>query len=229
MQQMPELTVLMPCLNEAKTLPFCIAEAKACIEKNGYSAEVLIADNGSTDGSAQVAEACGARVVQVEEKGYGSTLRFGIAAARGKYIIMGDSDGSYDFGHLEDFVEKLRQGDTLVMGNRFRGGIQKGAMPFLHRYFGVPLLSLIGRLRYRVKIGDFHCGLRGFDRETALRLQLKSTGMEFATEIIGKFARAGEKIAEIPTVLRPDLRQGKPHLRSIPDGFRHLRLMLLEK
>lgn len=220
-----ELTILMPCLNEAKTIGFCIGEAKRFLTENNIDGEILIADNMSSDGSVEIAEKCGARIVSVAERGYGNAIICGIKAAKGKYIIMGDCDMSYDFYNLGSFMEKLREGYALVMGNRFKGGIEKGAMPFLHK-LGVPFLSFIGRKRYKVSIGDFHCGLRGFDREKALLLGLSCGGMEFATEIIGRFALNGYKIAEIPTVLRRDGRNGKSHLRSIPDGLRHLRLMM---
>lgn len=221
-----EFTILMPCLNEENSIGFCIREAKEYIEKSGISAEILISDNGSTDLSRSIAESLGARVVVCEDKGYGNALRYGISNARGKYIIMGDCDGSYDFGHLDLFVEKLRQGYSLVMGNRFKGGIEKGAMPVMHRILGVPVLSLLGRIKYRVKVGDFHSGLRAFDREKALSFKLSGEGMEFATEIVGAFAKANEQICEVPTVLRRDIRNGKPHLRAIPDGIRHLKLLL---
>lgn len=221
-----ELTILMPCLNEEKTIESCIKAAKQFIDKNKLVAEILIADNGSTDQSANLAKKLGARVIHIGKKGYGSALRAGIEAARGKYIIMGDCDMSYDFVHLEPFLEALRQGNALVMGNRFKGGIQKGAMPPLHRYFGVPLLSFVGRIVYEVKISDFHCGQRGFDREAILSLHLNTNGMEFATEMIGAFARSDFKIAEIPVVLNKDCRDGKSHLRTFRDGFRHLDFML---
>lgn len=217
-----ELTILMPCLNEEKTISGCIIEAMRFIKESGINAEVLIADNGSTDNSKDVAIANGARVIFVKEKGYGNALIGGIKQAKGKYIIMGDCDMSYDFYHLENFVEKLREGYRLVMGNRFAGGIEKGAMPFSHRYIGVPFLSWMGRVKYKTDIVDFHCGLRGFDREEALLLDLKCGGMEFATEMIGSFARSGAKITQIPTVLRKDKREGKAHLHTIRDGFRHL-------
>lgn len=223
---MKELTILMPCLDEAESIAFSIGEAKGFIEKSGVEAEILIADNGSSDGSADVALRHGARVIHVPERGYGNALRAGIRAAEGRYIIMGDCDGSYDFYHLDGFVERLRQGYTLVMGNRYRGGIEKGAMPFSHRYLGVPILSFIGRLRYKTGIGDFHCGLRGFERQKALSLNLNASGMEFATEIIGAFAGAGEPICEIPAVLRRDRRGGKSKLRPFQDALRHLKLML---
>ncbi len=224
-----ELTILMPCLNEEKTIGFCIEEASRFIRESGIAAEILIADNGSTDCSAKIAESMGARVVEMKEKGYGNALIGGINAARGKYIIMGDCDMSYDFYHLDEFVKKLRDGYELVMGNRFKGGIENGAMPFSHKYFGVPALSLAGRIRYNTTIGDFHCGIRGFDRKKALALGLKCEGMEFATEIIARFVKSGAEIAEIPVPLRKDGRNAKSHLRSIPDGLRHLRFIIFEK
>ncbi|MBO5199647.1 MAG: glycosyltransferase family 2 protein [Clostridia bacterium] len=226
---MIELTVLMPCLNEAEGIGLAITEAASFIERSGVSAEILIADNGSTDGSDKIARQLGARVIQVAEKGYGAALIAGISAAEGKYIIMGDSDGSYDFLNLEPFLQKLREGYTLVVGNRYEGGIQKGAMPFSHQYVGVPLLSFLGRLRYKTFISDFHCGLRGFDRARALELGLRSPGMEFATEIIGAFALAREPICQLPTTLRRDRRSGRPKLRTIRDGARHLRLIFLKE
>lgn len=223
-----ELTILMPCLNEENSLAFCIKECQNCIKKNCISAEILIADNGSLDNSRRIAKECGVRVVQVPKAGYGNAVRGGIRAAHGRYIIMGDCDGSYDFSESLLLLEKLRDGFGLVVGNRYLGGIEKGAMPFLHRFVGVPFLSMLGRWRYKVKIGDFHCGLRGFDRKTAQRLGLKCEGMEFATELIGRFAQAGESICEVPVSLRRDMRGGRSHLRTVPDGFRHLRLILKE-
>lgn len=221
-----ELTILMPCLNESRSLAWCIKEGQTYVRTNGISAEIVVADNGSTDGSPRIARECGARVVRVSQKGYGNALIARIRESQGKYIIMGDCDGSYDFSQCGFILEKLREGYGLVVGNRYQGGIEKGAMPFLHRYFGVPLLSLMGRWRYQVEIGDFHCGIRGFDREKALRLKLRCGGMEFATEIIGKFAKSGEKICQVPVRLRRDLRGGPSHLRAVPDGWRHVRLML---
>ncbi len=221
-----ELTILMPCLNEEKTIGFCISEAQEYIKKSGISAEILIANNGSCDNSRKIAIDLGARVETVPFRGYGNAVRGGIDLARGKYIIMGDCDGSYDFTNLHSFLEKLREGFTLVMGNRYRGGFEKGAMPFLHRYIGIPFLSFLGRLKYKTDIGDFHCGLRAFQRETALSLNLKAEGMEFATEIIGAFADAGEKICEIPVTLRYGRCGGKSHLRTGCDGLRHIRLIL---
>lgn len=221
-----EFTILMPCLDEEKTLGFCIDEVLGYLRKTRLNAEILIADNGSTDNSPQIAAAKGVRVVRVEERGYGNALIGGIRHARGRYIIMGDCDGSYDLGNLDGFVEALREGCDLVVGNRFLGGIEKGAMPFHHRYIGVPFLSWVGRIRYHTFVGDFHCGLRGFSREAAERLRLRCGGMEFSTEMIGRFARSGYQIREIPVVLRRDRREGRSHLRSIPDGWRHLKYML---
>lgn len=217
-----ELTILMPCLNECETVSFCVEQAVAFLRKSGISGEVLVADNGSTDGSAELARKAGARITVVPEKGYGAALIGGINAAQAKYIIMGDCDKSYDFSRLDGFVEKLREGYPLVMGCRL-DNIAPGAMPFSHKYIGVPVLSFLGRVRYHTDIRDFHCGLRGFDREKALALGLSCTGMEFATEIIAKFARSGADIAEIPVTLSPDGRSGKSHLRTFRDGWRHLR------
>ena len=224
---MTELTILMPCLNEAATVGSCVAKARGFLERAGIDGEVLVADNGSSDGSRALAERAGARVVEVAQRGYGAALAGGIAAARGRYIIMGDADDSYDFGCLEGFVAKLRDGYPLVMGNRFRGGIRKGAMPLLHRYLGNPVLSFVGRLLFRNRVGDFHCGLRGFDREAVRALHLRTTGMEFASELIVKASLAGWRIAEVPTTLSPDGRGRPPHLRTWRDGWRHLRFLLL--
>ena len=217
-----ELTILMPCLNEQRTVEQCVRQARQFLSESGVCGEVLVADNGSTDNSAALAREAGARVVSVSERGYGNALIGGIKAARGKYVIMGDCDMSYDFLHLGGFVEKLRCGYPLVMGCRM-DNIAKGAMPFSHRYIGVPVLSFLGRLRFHTKVRDFHCGLRGFDREKALALGLSCGGMEFATEIIGKFALSGAAIAEIPVTLSPDGRSGRSHLRTIRDGIRHIR------
>ena len=223
---MTELTILMPCLNEAATVGTCVAKARAFLARTGIQGEVLVADNGSEDGSRKLAEQAGARVVQVAERGYGAALAAGIAAASGRYVIMGDADDSYDFSRLEGFVAKLREGYPLVMGNRFKGGIRKGAMPWLHRYLGNPVLSFIGRLLFRAKVGDFHCGLRGFDREAVRGLNLRTPGMEFASELVVKATLAGWRIAEVPTTLHPDGRGRPPHLRSWHDGWRHLRFLL---
>jgi hypothetical protein len=222
-----ELTVVMPCLNEAETVATCVRKAVNFLAASGVDGEVLIADNGSTDGSQALAEQAGARVVDVAEKGYGNALMAGIAAARGEYVIMGDSDDSYDFTNLMPFVEALRQGADLVMGNRFKGGIAPGAMPPLHRYLGNPVLSFVGRLFFRSPIGDFHCGLRGFRKDSVLKLGLQATGMEFASEMVVKATLAGQRVAEVPTTLSKDGRSRPPHLRSWRDGWRHLRFLLL--
>src|SRR5262245_39694710 len=222
-----ELTILMPCLNEAVTLGKCIAKAQAFLARTSIKGEILIADNGSTDGSQAIAAAAGARVVQIAARGYGSALLGGIRAARGRFVIMGDSDDSYDFGALDSFVGKLREGYPLVMGNRFRGGIQPGAMPALHRYLGNPILTGIGRLFFKSPCGDFHCGLRGFDRRAILALNLRATGMEFASEMVVKATIGNLKIAEVPTTLSRDGRNRASHLRSWRDGWRHLRFLLL--
>ena len=227
MPQEIELTILMPCLNEAETLEVCIHKAKTFLEKSGVVGEVLIADNGSTDGSIEIAKRCGARVEHVPVKGYGAALIGGCKAAKGKYVIMGDADDSYDFLNLMPFVEKLREGYALVMGNRFKGGIAKGAMPPLHRYLGNPVLSFIGRLFFPSNIGDFHCGLRGYEREAMLKLDLHTTGMEYASEMVVKATMYGLKMAEVPTTLSPDGRSRAPHLRSFRDGWRHLKFLLL--
>jgi glycosyltransferase involved in cell wall biosynthesis len=224
---MTELTILMPCLNEAATVGTCIAKAREFLQRAGIEGEVLVADNGSEDDSRAVAERAGARIVQVAERGYGAALAGGIAAARGRYVIMGDADNSYDFGRLEPFVEKLRQGYPLVMGNRFKGGIRRGAMPPLHRYLGNPVLSFLGRLLFGARVGDFHCGLRGFDRDAVGTLALRTTGMEFASELVVKAALAGWRVAEVPITLHPDGRGRAAHLRSWRDGWRHLRFLLL--
>jgi len=222
-----ELTVLMPCLDEAETLAACIVKAKAFLARSEISGEVLIADNGSTDGSQAIACANGARVILVETRGYGSALRAGIQGALGQFVIMGDSDDSYDFSELEPFVENLRAGYDLVMGNRFRGGIGPGAMPKLHRYLGNPVLTGLGRALFGSACGDFHCGMRGVSREAMLRLDLRAAGMEFASEMVVKATMAGCRITEVPTTLRRDGRSRPPHLKSWRDGWRHLRFLLL--
>ncbi|TCO97722.1 glycosyltransferase family 2 protein [Rubrivivax gelatinosus] len=222
-----ELTILMPCLNEALTLPVCIAKARAFLASAGVRGEVLIADNGSNDGSQQIARDCGARVVDVPRRGYGAALIAGIEAAQGRYIVMGDSDDSYDFTALSPFLRELRRGAQLVMGNRFAGGIRPGAMPALHRYLGNPVLSFIGRLFFRTPIRDFHCGLRAFERDAMRALALRCEGMEFASEMVVKASLNGLRIVEVPTTLSPDGRDRPPHLRSWRDGWRHLRFLLL--
>ena len=222
-----EVSIVMPCLNEEESIRQCIRMAQEGLERAGAEGEIVIADNGSTDGSQAIARELGARVVDVPAKGYGAALMGGFEAARGRYVIMGDADGSYDFGHIEAFLERLRAGDDLVMGNRFRGGIAEGAMPFLHRYLGNPVLSFVGRLLFPSAIGDFHCGLRGFRREALATLDLQSPGMEFASEMVVKATLNELKISEVPTTLSPDLRSRPPHLRTWRDGWRHLRFLLL--
>jgi glycosyltransferase involved in cell wall biosynthesis len=224
---MTELTILMPCLNEAATVATCVQKARRFLQRAAIQGEVLVADNGSSDASRALAEQAGARVVEVAERGYGAALSAGIAAARGRFVIMGDADDSYDFERLDSYVQKLREGYKLVMGNRFKGGIRPGAMPALHRYLGNPVLSFVGRLLFRAKVGDFHCGLRGFDRRALAELGLRTTGMEFASEMVVKAALARWRIAEVPTALHPDGRSRPPHLRSWRDGWRHLRFLLL--
>jgi hypothetical protein len=222
-----ELTILMPCLNEAETLAVCINKANAYLARSGVRGEVLIADNGSTDGSQEIARSLGARVVEVPRRGYGAALWAGIQDARGRYTIFGDSDDSYDFSNLDAFVERLRTGVDVVMGNRFQGGIKAGAMPFLHKYLGNPVLSFLGRLFFNIPVGDFHCGLRGFNTERIRELELNTTGMEFASEFVVRAAMEGYSIEEVPTILSPDGRSRPPHLRTWRDGWRHLRFLLL--
>lgn len=222
-----ELTILMPCLNESRTLKTCIDKAMKFLNDNNIDGEVLIADNGSTDGSQDIAKNAGARVVDIPEKGYGAALIGGCNAAFGKYVIMGDSDDSYDFLNLMPFVEKLREGYELVMGNRFKGGIEKGAMPPLHKYLGNPVLSFIGRVLYKSNIKDFHCGLRGYNRESIMKLNLHTTGMEYASEMVVQATLHKLKICEVPTTLKKDGRDRPPYLRSWSDGWRHLTFLLM--
>lgn len=222
-----ELTVVIPCLNEALTIEGCVREALEAMRAHQITGEVLVADNGSTDGSQALATAAGARVVQIAAKGYGNALRGGIAAAAGRYILMGDADGSYAFSHLPRFVERLRAGADLVMGNRFLGSIEPGAMPWKNRHIGNPVLSLIGRVFFHTQIGDFHCGLRAFSADAYHRMDLRTTGMELASEMVIKSVLFGLRVGEVPTVLRKDGRDRPPHLRPWRDGWRHLRFMLL--
>lgn len=222
-----ELTILMPCLDEARTLGRCIAKATQFLARSGIRGEVLIADNGSTDGSQALAFELGARVIDVPVRGYGAALIAGIEAARGRYVIMGDSDDSYDFSALDPFVQYLRSGQQLVIGNRFQGGIKPGAMPALHRYLGNPVLSFLGRRFFGGQLGDFHCGLRGFDRQAIRSLRLVTPGMEFASEMIVKSLQAGFRVCEVPTTLQKDGRDRPPHLNTWRDGWRHLRYLLL--
>lgn len=222
-----ELSIVMPCLNEAETLEACINKALYFLKTSGISGEVVIADNGSTDGSQAIARRCGAVVTDVPIRGYGAAIFYGVEAARGKYCIMGDSDDSYDFSRLELFVEELRSGADLVMGNRFRGGIAPGAMPWKNRYLGNPVLTSIGRILFKCPSRDFHCGLRAFSKDAFVRMDLRTTGMEFASEMVIKATLMKMKIVEVPTTLSPDGRSRPPHLRPYRDGWRHLRFMLL--
>jgi len=222
-----ELSIVMPCLNEAETLGVCIHKARRFLEEAGIVGEIVVADNGSTDDSRAIASALGVRTISVAARGYGAALLAGIAAAKGRYVIIGDADDSYDFTSLMPFLDRLRDGADLVMGNRFRGGIEPGAMPFLHRYLGNPLLTFLGRLFFGAKVGDFHCGLRGFQRQRMLALNLRTTGMEFASEMVVRAVLAGYAVAEVPTVLRKDGRSRPSHLRTWSDGWKHLRFLLM--
>ncbi len=217
----------MPCLNEAETLVSCIRKAQNYLCRSGVSGEIVIGDNGSTDGSQQIATELGARVVPIPVRGYGAALHGAITAARGRYCIMGDSDDSYDFENLDGFVEKLREGYDVVMGNRFKGGIEPGAMPWKNRYIGNPILSTIGKIFFRAEVGDFHCGIRGFSKNAFESMDLRTTGMEFASEMVIKAKLKGLKMTEVPAVLSPDGRSRPPHLLPYRDGWRHLRFMLL--
>jgi glycosyltransferase involved in cell wall biosynthesis len=222
-----DLSVVMPCLNERETVGICVSKALATLKQAGISGEVIVADNGSTDGSVEIAQAEGARVIHVAEKGYGNALKGGILAARGEYVLMADSDDSYDFAHIPRFVEKLRAGSDLVMGNRFSGGIARQAMPFLHRYLGNPVLTGLGRLFFGSTCKDFHCGMRAFRKASFLRMDIRSTGMEFASEMVVKGSLLRMKVSEVPTTLSPDGRSHPPHLRTWRDGWRHLRFLLM--
>jgi glycosyltransferase involved in cell wall biosynthesis len=222
-----EVSIVMPCLNEAETLAKCIAHAKSAIASGGLSAEIIVADNGSTDGSQRIAEELGARVVDVPRKGYGSALIGGIDAAQGRFVVMGDADDSYDFEAIGPLIERLRQGYDLVVGNRFLGGIEPGAMPWSHRWVGNPVLTFISRVFFHAPVGDTHCGLRAFRKDAYVKMRLRATGMEFASEMVIKAALKGMRITEVAVVLRPDGRSRPPHLRTWRDGWRHLRFMLL--
>ncbi len=222
-----ELTILMPCLNEEETIEICIKKAQKALKENNIRGEVLIADNGSTDKSKQLALKCGARVIDVPEKGYGNAITEGTKQALGKYCVIGDCDDSYDFSNILPFLEKLRDGYDLVMGNRYKGGIEKGAMPWSHRYIGTPIISFLGRLFYKLKIGDFNCGMRGYNRNSIIDLDLKCTGMEYASEMIVQANLNGLKITEIPTTLKKDGRTRPPHLNSFYDGWRHLKFLFM--
>ena len=222
-----EVSIVMPCLNEAETLARCIGHAQSAVEKGGCSAEIIVADNGSTDGSQRIARELGVRVVDVSRKGYGSALIGGIDAAQGRFVVMGDADDSYDFEAIGPLIDKLREGYDLVVGNRFLGGIQPGAMPWSHRWVGNPALTLMSRLFFHAPVGDTHCGLRAFRKDAYEKMRLRSTGMEFASEMVIKAALKGMRITEVAVVLRPDGRSRPPHLRTWRDGWRHLRFMLL--
>lgn len=222
-----ELSIVLPCLNEERTVGVCVSKAVNFLKQHGVNGEVILADNGSTDASVQIASKAGAVIKNVEQKGYGMALRGGFESARGKYIIMADSDDSYDLDNLMPFVEKLREGYDLVMGNRFKGGIKKGAMPWHHRYIGNPVLSFLGKLFFKTPANDFHCGLRGFTKNAIEKMNLQTTGMELASEIVIKSSIIGMKTCEVPTTLSPDGRDRPPHLRSFRDGWRHLRFLLI--
>jgi len=227
MKEQYKISIVMPCLDEAETLTICIDKAKSFLNAHNIKGEIIVADNGSKDGSQEIAARAGARVVHVISKGYGSALMGGFEAAQGTYIIMGDADDSYDFSNLQGFVDALDEGYDLAMGNRFKGGIMPDAMPFLHRYLGNPVLSGIARIFFENNIGDFHCGLRGFRKQSILDLDLQTTGMEFASEMAVKATMRGLKITEVPTILYPDGRTRPPHLRTWSDGWRHLKFLLL--
>lgn len=220
------VSAVMPCLNEEKTLGLCITKAMRAFDELGIAGEVVVADNGSIDLSVQVAESLGARVVKERRKGYGSALLAGIAATRGRIVVMADADDSYDWSALGDYVRKIGEGYDLIMGNRFKGGIERGAMPALHRYLGNPVLSTLTRMMYGIPITDFHCGMRAFTREAFDRMNVRAPGMEFATEMVVNASHAGLRIAEIPIRLYPDKRGRPPHLRPFRDGWRHLRFIL---
>ncbi|MBB5059654.1 glycosyltransferase involved in cell wall biosynthesis [Granulicella aggregans] len=221
------LTIVMPCLNEAETLAICVQKSLLALRENGIPGEVIVADNGSTDGSQTIAVENGARVVPVPVRGYGAALMAGIKAATTPYILMIDADDSYNFSHAPRFLAELQNGAGLVMGNRFRGGIEPGAMPFLHKYLGNPVLSLIGRVFFPSPARDFHCGIRAFSKDAFEQMDLHTTGMEFASEMVVKASLLGIPIAEVPTTLKPDGRSRAPHLRTWPDGWRHLRFLMM--
>jgi glycosyltransferase involved in cell wall biosynthesis len=222
-----ELTVVMPCLNEAETLATCVDKAIAALRDNGISGEVIVADNGSTDGSQAIAIEHGARMVPVPVRGYGAAINAGVMAARGTYVLMADADDSYNFAHIPRFLAELRNGADLVMGNRFAGGIGPGAMPVLHRYLGNPVLSWMGRTLFKTPVGDFHCGIRAFSRSGYEQLQLRTTGMEYASEMVVKSSLLKQRMVEVPTTLQKDGRSRPPHLKTWRDGWRHFRFLLM--
>lgn len=221
-----ELSVVMPCLNEALTVGACVESAFDGLRCHNVMGEVVVADNGSHDGSVQIAIRGGARVVHAAARGYGNALQAGIAAAQGDFVVMGDADGSYDFRALGPFLERLRDGHDVVLGNRFAGGIDAGAMPRLHRWVGNPALSGLGRLLFRAPVGDFHCGLRAFSRAAYDRMGLQAPGMEFASEMVAMGCLLGMRLTEVPVRLHKDGRRGPSHLRPWRDGCRHLRLLV---
>jgi glycosyltransferase involved in cell wall biosynthesis len=223
----PEISIVIPCLNESETLAKVINNALIGGRKTGKEFEIILADNGSTDGSIDIASQLGIKIVEIKTKGYGAAINGGVHAAIGDVILVADADDSYELENLDKFTNKIESGFDLVIGNRFQGGIQKGAMPFLHKYLGNPVLSLIGRILFKITIHDFHCGMRAFRKSKYEQIQILSSGMEFATEIIARFAQANFAIAEIPTILRKDGRSRKPHLRTWRDGWRHLRFILV--
>jgi len=222
-----ELSVVLPCLNERETVATCVTKALAALKLAGIAGEVIVADNGSTDGSIELAQSAGARIVHISQRGYGNALRGGIQAARGEFVLMADSDDSYDFSHIPRFVEHLKSGSELVMGNRFLGGIEEGAMPVLHRYLGNPVLTAVGRLFFHSPSRDFHCGIRAFRKDSYDRMDIRSTGMEFASEMVVKASLLRMKVSEVATTLSPDGRSHPPHLRTWHDGWRHLRFLLM--
>ncbi|WP_435120552.1 glycosyltransferase family 2 protein [Amycolatopsis thermoflava] len=224
--EQPELSIVLPCLNEAETVGRCVRKARNSLDSLALGGEIIVADNGSTDGSQRIAESNGARVITVQRRGYGAALRAGISAARGKYVLMADADDSYALDDIGAFVDRLHEGHDLVLGNRFQGGIEHGAMPALHRYLGNPVLTRLGRLFFHIPVGDFHCGIRAFRRDRILGLGLHSSGMEFASEMVVRAALGGCRITEVPTSLHPDGRRRPPHLRTWRDGWRHLRFLL---
>lgn len=223
-----ELTILMPCLNEENTIGICIEKAKEFLYNNSIEGEILIADNGSTDKSIEIAKELGARIINVKEKGYGNALRLGTLEAKGKYVVMGDSDNSYNFSELDEFIKKLREGCDFVIGNRYSGRMEKGAMKFTHKYIGTPLISFLGRKKFKINIKDFNCGLRGYNNEKIKGLNCDSEGMEYASEMIIKAKKANLKICEVPINFYKDGRKRAPHLNTIRDGIRHIKLIIKE-
>lgn len=221
------ISIIIPCLNEAKTIVSCIRKANQALEEGAWSGEIIVADNGSTDGSIALSKEAGAKVISVAEPGYGAAIQGGVLASKGSFIIMADGDDSYNFLEIRPFIEKWQQGYHFVMGNRFLGGIMPDAMPFLHRYVGNPVLSFIGRLFFKNSFGDFHCGMRGFSRQAFDQMDLHTSGMEFASEMVVKASLLQIPSAEVPVTLYKDGRGGPSHLNTWSDGWRHLRFLLL--